>query len=84
MKGEPTPDVRWYKDECELCENKNSNYSSIFTKGVCKLLISRLKENDAGRFMCEASNAMGRVSTFARLSVVTDPKLLLADQHLKQ
>lgn len=33
--------------------------------------------------MCEAANKVGRVSTFARIFVVNDPKILIADKRLK-
>lgn len=50
----------------------------------CSLIINSLEESDSGRYMCEAVNKLGRASTFARLQVVTDPKLLLADSKLKR
>jgi hypothetical protein len=34
--------------------------------------------------MCEATNKVGRVSTFARLLVINDPKILEADHKLKR
>lgn len=49
----------------------------------CRLTIKDLNEDDAGRYICEATNKIGRVSTFARLFVVDDPKLLKADKNLK-
>jgi hypothetical protein len=50
----------------------------------CTLTIQELRDADSGRYMCEATNRMGRVSTFARLFVVNDPKILEADHKLKR
>jgi hypothetical protein len=50
----------------------------------CCLTIQELRDGDSGRYMCEATNKVGRVSTFARLLVINDPKILEADHKLKR
>ncbi|KAJ8954585.1 hypothetical protein NQ318_003116 [Aromia moschata] len=81
--GEPVPAVRWLCDSNEIFEENDNRYSIIREGGLCSLKISNLQETDAGRFMCEATNKVGRVSTFARLFVVRDLKILTADKNLK-
>lgn len=84
VKGEPTPRIRWLKDSTEIVEEENDRYTRTTTRGgVCSLTIRNLQEVDSGRYMCEAVNKTGRVSTFVRLYAVQDPKVLLADRNLK-
>lgn len=81
VKGEPFPDIRWFKDGEELSED--GHFRTQCWNNVCSLMVTCVKEEDDGRYMCEATNSVGRVSTFSRLLVVTDPKVLSADQNLK-
>lgn len=83
VKGEPSPEVKWYRDGAEILEE--SGRTSIYNRGsLCRLLIREVEEIDSGRYMCEATNKAGRASTFCRLSVVSDPKVLEADENLKR
>ena len=82
VKGDPTPQVRWYKDAMEL--NDPRFITSFDGSKQCQLNIHELRDEDTGRYMCEATNNVGRVSTFARLFVVSDPKILEADNKLKR
>lgn len=78
-----TPEITWRRDGFPVdfgCER----YISKFDGKNCQLLIEDLKEEDSGRYMCEAVNKIGRVSTFARLLVVSDPKIFAADTNLKR
>lgn len=83
VQGEPTPDIHWYRDGIELIHGDDSRYNIGLIKSMCSITITNLMEGDSGRYMCEASNKVGRVSTFARLLVVNDPKILEADNRLK-
>lgn len=83
MRGDPSPNIRWFRDFCEIFEEDDDRYQITRNGGICSLKINDVLDVDAGRYMCEASNKIGRVSTFARLYVVRDPKILLADQNLK-
>jgi len=47
------------------------------------LTITNIKEDDSGRYVCEANNRIGKVSSFARILVVTDPRIIEADAKLK-
>lgn len=78
------PSIRWYKDEIEVSPEIDDRYSLSYNSKVCILNISSLREDDSGRYICEATNKAGRVSTFARICIVDDPKILKADAELKR
>lgn len=82
VRGDPVPQVRWYRDGIELNDPRFvTNFDGL---RACQLSIQELRDEDSGRYMCEATNKVGRVSTFARLFVVSDPKILEADHKLKR
>ncbi|VEN46037.1 unnamed protein product [Callosobruchus maculatus] len=83
VKGEPFPTIRWLKDSSKIYPEDDTRYSIGQDSGICSLQISNLQDVDSGRFTCEAENSVGRVSTFARLCVVKDPKVLAADHNLR-
>ncbi|XP_047115600.1 myosin light chain kinase, smooth muscle-like [Schistocerca piceifrons] len=83
VRGEPAPEVRWYRDGGEL-EEDPPRLTLQQEGGRCRLVLRAAAEADAGRYMCDAANSVGRVSTFARLQVVHDPSLLEADSKLKR
>lgn len=82
VRGEPRPNIIWYKDGSELEQNDRIQLTSV--NSVCKLFIKRATFTDSARYTCEAINNQGRVSTFARLQVVSDPKIYEADNNLKK
>ncbi|XP_030081341.1 titin isoform X19 [Drosophila hydei] len=83
MRGAPRPKITWYKDGIQL--SSSSDRVKIRQIGsTCALTISTVSELDSGRYTCEATNSKGRVSTFARLQVVSDPRLYEADSRLKE
>jgi hypothetical protein len=85
LKGDPQPDIQWYKDGAPLdSEFLNPRMRILFDGVRCMLSLKHVEDADTGRYMCEASNKAGRVSTFARLLVVTDVKILEADLKLRQ
>jgi Immunoglobulin I-set domain len=85
VKGEPTPEVQWYKDGAPICTEFYDTRMRITFDGCrCVLNLKTVEDADTGRYMCEASSKAGRVSTFARLLVVTDIKILEADLKLRQ
>ncbi|XP_065350379.1 titin homolog isoform X14 [Cloeon dipterum] len=85
VKGEPEPSVQWYKDGAPLDADFFGPRLRITFDGVrCVLHLKTVEDADTGRYMCEASNKAGRVSTFARMLVVTDVKILEADLKLRQ
>ncbi|XP_046388866.1 titin homolog [Ischnura elegans] len=90
VRGEPIPEVRWYRDGFLLSDKEDSKDGGLkrittsFDGSRCTISIPEVRESDTGRYMCEASNAAGRVSTFARLLVVSDPKVWAADGKLRR
>ena len=82
VRGDPVPQVTWYRDGMEL--NDPRFVAQLDGSQRCTLTIQELRDGDSGRYMCEATNRVGRVSTFARLFVVNDPKILEADHKLKR
>lgn len=82
VKGNPKPDVIWYKDGVEL--DIDERYSIKMSGNVCQFTIHKVAEQDSGRYSCEATNRQGRVSTFVRLQVVTDEKIYDAYSNLKK
>jgi hypothetical protein len=75
--------IRWFRDTNEIFPEDDSRYQINYESGICTLCIAGINENDEGRFICEATNKAGRVSTFARVFTVSDPKILTADKNLK-
>lgn len=84
VRGDPFPNIKWFRDSCEIFVEDDHRYQITENNGICSLKMTDLKDQDSGRYMCEAVNKIGRVSTFARLYVVWDPKILLADKNLKK
>jgi hypothetical protein len=83
VRAEPTADVCWYRDGAPI--DTTTNKLRITYDGTrCVLTIKDVQDGDSGRYMCEASNKAGRVSTFARLLVVSDPKIMEADHKLRK
>ncbi|XP_033233664.1 titin isoform X11 [Drosophila pseudoobscura] len=83
MRGAPRPTVTWYKDGIQL--SSSSERVRIRQIGsTCALTIATVSDLDSGRYTCEATNSKGRVSTFARLQVLSDSRLYEADSRLKE
>lgn len=78
-----TPEITWHRDGIPI-DFRDARFSSKFDGKNCQLTIEDLREEDSARYMCEAVNRIGRVSTFARLLVVSDPKIWAADTNLKR
>nr|XP_044249283.1 muscle M-line assembly protein unc-89 isoform X4 [Drosophila takahashii] len=83
MRGAPRPQVTWFKDGIQL--SSSSERVKVRQIGsTCALTIATVSELDSGRYTCEATNSKGRVSTFARLQVVSDSRIYEADSRLKE
>lgn len=75
--------IKWYRDTTEIDNGQDSRFTTYFNGSKCSLMIGNISENDSGRYVCEATNAAGRVSTFARVQVVEDIKIVEADLKLR-
>lgn len=80
--GHPVPKIRWFKNQIPVTESSRLHIKS--SSSTCRLELSNIDFNDTGKYTCEAANAVGRASTFARLQVVGDKKLFDAHHNLKQ
>uniref|UniRef100_K7FHZ5 Immunoglobulin like and fibronectin type III domain containing 1 n=1 Tax=Pelodiscus sinensis TaxID=13735 RepID=K7FHZ5_PELSI len=65
--GYPKPKVTWYKDGRNL--SGDPAFFSTDACGVCCLVIPAVTKRDEGEYEAEASNAVGRVASKARLLV---------------
>lgn len=83
VRGEPSPNIRWYKDGEEITDD-TPRFATISIGNTCRLVITTAIQSDSGRFVCEATNKIGRASTFTTLHIVTDPRILEADEKLKR
>ncbi|KAI5729840.1 hypothetical protein M8J76_007197 [Diaphorina citri] len=79
-----TPDLRWLKDGTILQIDESDRLETHFDEGKVSLTIHNIQLEDSGRYICEAINKVGRVSSYSRLMVVTDPKLIEADHGLRK
>lgn len=83
VKGKPIPEVVWMKNGHEIDEEERRMKTSFNGYNSC-LVIKDIEPEDEARYSCEASNANGRASTYARLAVVTDRLVWEADAKLKR
>ncbi|XP_075766349.1 immunoglobulin-like and fibronectin type III domain-containing protein 1 [Pelodiscus sinensis] len=70
--GYPKPKVTWYKDGRNL--SRDPAFFSTDACGVCCLVIPAVTKRDEGEYEAEASNAVGRVASKARL-LIKDPSI---------
>jgi hypothetical protein len=71
--GKPEPRSRWLKNGREV--STGSRITCKEERGVFKLVISEVWENDDGDYVCEASNSFGSVTTTARLKIGIPPRI---------
>lgn len=79
----PTPEVVWMRNGHEV-EDEDRRVRTSYDGRRCSLKITGVRAEDEARYSCEASNALGRASTYARLAVVTDVRVWEADAKLKR
>ncbi|NXC24521.1 IGFN1 protein, partial [Campylorhamphus procurvoides] len=65
--GYPAPKVTWYKDSRDLSSDPNYFCTNDF--GVCSLVILGVTKQDAGEYMVEATNEVGRAFSRAFLAI---------------
>lgn len=59
--------VSWFKDGKEL--SSSDKYQITFVEGTASLDISRVDMNDAGNFICRATNSVGSKDSSGALIV---------------
>ncbi|XP_032676016.1 uncharacterized protein LOC116846386 isoform X2 [Odontomachus brunneus] len=83
IRGDPKMEVRWYREMTELDPRSDSRFAIYYDASKYSLTIANVNEDDSGRYVCEASNRIGKVSSFARVLVVNDLKIIEADAKLR-
>ena len=59
--------ITWYQDSRDI--TADTRYSASYMVGVCSLEISSCSLEDAGRYRCSATNALGEAVTSCRVIV---------------
>ncbi|XP_050680436.1 obscurin isoform X3 [Leptidea sinapis] len=75
VKGEPNPNVKFYRDGTEIKTVEGERVSIVRNradKGCYELVISDVNSGDAGRYSCRAVNEFGEVESEATVTVVDD------------
>ena len=67
LKGEPQPDIEWFRDGKQLEESKRVRME--FDGEVCSLTLKPSELDDEGEYKCVARNELGSASTKAELLV---------------
>ncbi len=68
VKGEPEPDVTWFKDDVEIKESRKYVFD-FDDDGLCILVIKECTEKDDATYECKAGNSAGDVSCSGDLYV---------------
>ncbi|XP_036608120.1 LOW QUALITY PROTEIN: pro-neuregulin-2, membrane-bound isoform [Trichosurus vulpecula] len=67
--GNPQPAYRWYKDGKELNRSKDIRIKYGNGKRNSRLQFNKVKVEDAGEYVCEAENILGKDTAKGRLNV---------------
>lgn len=88
VTGEPIPEVEWYRDGSKLDGIKQPRYELRSIRNDCRHALTirdvTMEKDDEAKLTCEAVNPAGRVATFTRVLVVTDPRVAEADALFRQ
>ncbi|XP_022809697.1 protein sidekick-1-like isoform X2 [Stylophora pistillata] len=81
--GNPTPDVKWTKDEIELSKNDRINVSEI-VGNTSSLTITNTVREDEGQYRCVASNSVNTtISSPGKLTVNFRADVAISGSELK-
>ncbi|XP_063549020.1 obscurin isoform X3 [Cydia strobilella] len=79
VKGDPNPEVKFFRDGKEIKSSSDSDRVSIVRtraeKGFFELVIADVVPSDAGVYSCRAMNIYGECSTEAKVTVVDDKNI---------
>ena len=73
IKGNPTPQVKWFQDEKEIKLDSRRTYKYDEASAQYTLTIKKLLTEDVGEYCLEASNAYGKCQTTAKVAIVSKP-----------
>ncbi|KAL3997510.1 Immunoglobulin I-set domain family protein [Acanthocheilonema viteae] len=68
VKGQPTPEIKWFSGENIVKENANIKLENL-PDGTQRLIVKKATTEDAGEYRCVASNQYGDVWSDATLAV---------------
>ncbi|XP_071523599.1 protein Obscurin-like isoform X2 [Panulirus ornatus] len=69
VKGDPMPDVQFFKDDVEIKEDERVTLHRDHASGHYELLISHVQRVDEGTYKCIARNKFGRAECEATMTV---------------
>ena len=69
VKGTPTPEIRWYKENRRIYNNDRTTIKNDTTTGKATLTIVKAKQEDNGVYEIKAENIIGRVDTTCTVHV---------------
>ncbi|XP_037085172.1 obscurin-like isoform X4 [Pollicipes pollicipes] len=75
IRGQPQPEIRWYKDGVELAPDTNIMMTQDVDTCVYTLKIRRTSDDDMGLYTCKAINEHGEASEESRLEVLFKPEI---------
>ncbi|CAB3240106.1 unnamed protein product [Arctia plantaginis] len=79
VKGDPNPEVKFYRDDKEIFTSSESDRVNIVRtradRGCYELVISDVQLSDAGKYSCRAMNIYGDVTSEATVTVVDDKNI---------
>ncbi|KAI5632857.1 immunoglobulin i-set domain-containing protein [Phthorimaea operculella] len=78
VKGDPNPEVKFYREGKEIKTSDNERVSIVRTladRGCYELVIADVNKDDAGKYSCKAMNIQGEVESEATVSVVDDKNI---------
>lgn len=73
IKGNPTPQVKWFHDEKEIKLDSRRTYAYDEASAQYTLTIKKLMAEDVGEYSLQASNAYGKCQTSAKVAIVSKP-----------
>lgn len=68
VDGAPEPRITWFKDDKEV-NVPSIKFDSQYSEGSAELTVKNIEQADAGSYRCRATNALGSVSTEAKMVV---------------
>lgn len=79
VKGDPNPEVKFYRNDKEIITSSESERVSIIRtradRGCYELVIADVLPSDAGKYSCKAMNIYGDVTSEATVTVVDDKNI---------
>ncbi|XP_042234486.1 obscurin-like [Homarus americanus] len=69
VKGDPMPEIQFFKDDTEIKEDSRVTLHRDFASGHYELLISHVQKSDEATYKCLARNKFGRAECQAMMTV---------------